>query len=82
MAKYDPLQTYLASQTGDICQLTHKRIEQIIGAELPRSARDHRPWWGNETSDRRPQARSWMDAGWKVDDGCEPQNGRVRFVRR
>ena len=81
MSKYEPLRSYLASQAGDTCQLTHKRIEQIIGTALPGSARDYRQWWANETSGNRPQA-VWMDAGWRVDDCCEPQNGRVRFVRR
>lgn len=42
-------------------------IERLIGDMLPESAYTHRAWWGNEKNKGRSQAKSWMEAGWKVD---------------
>lgn len=33
---------------------------------MPPSARNHRAWWGNHY--HNAQAKSWLDAGWLVDD--------------
>ena len=65
MAKYDPLQRYLSSQSEDGCLLTFSQIEGIIGAPLPPSARRHRSWWGNDNT--HVQAQTWMGAGWVAD---------------
>jgi hypothetical protein len=69
MSKYSPLQTYLASLpagTNDKT-LTFAQIERIIDAKLPPSAHEHRPWWANEVEGTHSHARSWLNAGWKVD---------------
>ncbi len=42
-----------------------KEIEQIIGDELPASARLYRVWWSNNLK-INPQARQWWEAGWRV----------------
>ena len=81
MAKYDPLGDYLAKQRGGACTLTHAQIEEILGAELPPIARRRRQWWGNEVAGTHVQCRSWLDSGWAVDEGCQPERGVVRFVR-
>lgn len=78
MEKYKHLGEYLTEQPGDRCTLTFSRIEEIIGASLPPSARKYPAWWGNDRT--HPQARSWMGAGWGT-DGPDIDKGRVRFVK-
>jgi hypothetical protein len=46
---------------------TFDEIEKIIGAKLPESAAQYRPWWGNEAAAGSRQCRAWLDAGWEVD---------------
>ena len=81
MGKYDPLEAHLSNSVEDECTLTHKEIEDIIGSRLPKTAKTKRQWWRNEVSGSHVRIPSWMRAGWKVVDGCEPQNGRVRLER-
>ena len=81
MGKYGPLEAHLSNHIEDECVLTHGQIEKIIRARLPKSASTARQWWGNEVSGSHVQADSWMHAGWKVADACEPEKGRVCFVR-
>lgn len=81
MAKYDPLGDFLGKQRGGACTLTHANIEEILGAPLPPGAKRHRAWWGNEADGEHVQCRSWLGSGWVVDDGCQPEQGVVRFVR-
>ena len=76
-----PWGTSSGSSRGRACTLTHAKIEEILGAGLPLSARRHRTWWGNEADGTHVQCRSWLDSGWAVDDGCQPHRGVVRFVR-
>lgn len=64
MLKYAPLAEFLSSQTEDSCTLTLAEIERIIGRRLPRSARVHPAWWGNDKS--HAQARAWMGEGWRA----------------
>ena len=77
--KYKQLGEYLTEQPGDRCTLTFGRIEEIIGASLPPSARKHPAWWGNDRT--HPQARSWMRAGWMSDGRPDIDKGQVRFVK-
>ncbi|MFN0194671.1 MAG: hypothetical protein ACKVP5_22295 [Aestuariivirga sp.] len=67
---------------GDIT-LRFQEIEPIVGARLPPSAYNHREWWSNQSDvSNRPQARSWIDAGFKVDMVQQhPRDGVVRFVK-
>lgn len=69
VGKYDPLSDYLRKQREKSNQIIiiFNDIEQIIGNELPTSARSHRSWWAN-TVGSHVQANAWMSAGWKVDD--------------
>lgn len=83
MAKYDPLQEYLAALPAGAREITlsFTQLEQIIGTSLPASARHYREWWANET---RPtshvQALAWMEAGWAVVTVNQSQDW-VRFRR-
>ena len=83
VAKYDPLSAYLLACRGNSCTLTFDRIEDIIDDPLPRSAGEYREWWSNESScaTSHVQARSWMDAGWKV-EAVRLDARQVRFARQ
>jgi hypothetical protein len=84
MAKYTPLESYLllADQKLDEIVLSFAQIEQIIGATLPPDA--YNPsgtWWRNTNDAKRPQAKAWLNAGWKI--AASNQAGKqVRFVRQ
>jgi hypothetical protein len=80
MGKYEPLREYLGRQASSQMRLTFAQIEQILGAGLPPSARQYRPWWGNEVAPGRVQARAWLDAGWRVET-VRPAEGWVVFER-
>ena len=70
MTKYEPLSQLFAGLAASRQQITlgFDEIERVIGRELPRSARDHRPWWANEATQdsRHVQCKSWLAAGWRV----------------
>lgn len=66
MGKYSALAEYLRGQAAkQEVLLTFKEIENILGFELPTSAKRHRCWWANDES--HVQAKEgWMNAGWVV----------------
>jgi hypothetical protein len=79
--RYEPLVEYLAQQAQDgqeEVELDFGRIEGILGAELPQSARSHRSWWANSASNAR--AAGWMNAGWRMAN-VDLEGERVRFER-
>lgn len=83
MGKYDPLRRFLESATPETSEikLSFRQIEQILGDELPDSARRYRPWWGNESRpSTHSQAQSWLTAHWEVDT-VDPRQKWVRFRR-
>ncbi len=67
MAKYDALHSRLRDEADEVAslRLTFDEIGEMVGP-LPPSAREYRPWWGN--NDSSPQAAAWMHAGWRVDN--------------
>jgi hypothetical protein len=67
MAKYDPLTTFLRRQEQSTVRMSFRRLEEIIAAPLPASARYDRTWWGNTVNKTRVQAHAWLHASWKVD---------------
>ena len=83
MGKYDPLRNWLRNQPGNRPTVSFDDIEDKgkIGVELPPSAREHRPWWGNETTPSSRQCRAWLDAGWRVDT-VDLSRELVTFVRK
>lgn len=67
MAKYDPLQAYLARRASPEIELAFEEVERIIGTSLPESA--GRPqWWANESSpdSNHVQCRAWHGAGYNA----------------
>lgn len=79
MGKYDPLKNFLKSQASSEAPMSFPDVENILGFELPPSARRHPAWWSNNVG-THVNARAWREVGWKtsrVDLGSE----RVTFVR-
>lgn len=80
--KYRPLYEYLLQRKDGDLIMTFSDIEDIIGSELPISARKYSAFWGNNKNGEHPYCKSWLDAGFKTVD--VPKNiieERVRFVR-
>lgn len=78
-SKYDPLREYLAARRDARVTLSFSEIESILGAALPRSAYDHRAWWGN---DAHAHADAWRVAGYRVADVKQSRaSGSVTFER-
>jgi hypothetical protein len=70
MGKYDPLTAFLRRQPAKEVRLSFQDImdEDKIGIDLPRSAREYRELWANESSPgtRHTQCVAWRRAGWHV----------------
>jgi hypothetical protein len=78
MRKYSALSEYLLKQNSISLSFGFQQIEKIIDSLLPSSAYIHRAWWANTLS--HPQAKSWLNAGWKVDD-VDLKTQLVNFIR-
>lgn len=68
MTKYEPLTTYLNLCKKTSIKLTYSEIEEILGFELPLSARKYKEWWGNGRSHPNSQSKAWEEAGYKTTD--------------
>ena len=80
--KYAPLEEYLRSAEKPEVSLTFQEIESILDLPLPRSARDHRPWWSNPRGTHvLSQQSAWLDAGYRVDSVSLGEQGWVQFRR-
>jgi len=66
-SRYAPLAIWLQSQSANQDRVQHRfqDIEEIIGGELPASARTHRSWWAND-SVGHVQSQQWLEVGWRV----------------
>jgi hypothetical protein len=84
--KYAPLEIYLQnhSVSKNEVSLSFREIEQIIGASLPASAHSYQAWWANQKDvSTRPQAKTWLNAGFVVDSVHLVSNGgSVRFRKK
>lgn len=67
MAKYDPLKHHLDGQAKAEIIMEFKDIEKVISGKLPPSAHTHRAWWANEWVGSHVHCRSWLDAGYSLD---------------
>jgi hypothetical protein len=68
--KYTPLENYLRSLPESQREITlgFEQIEGILKTRLPSSAYEDRRWWDHEKEGNHVSARSWTNAGWKVDE--------------
>jgi CBS domain-containing protein len=79
--KYVPLAEWLQSQPGKIdrVKLAFEEIEEILNADLPASAFDHREFWAND-SVGHSQSKLWLEAGWRT-AGINMTDRHVTFAR-
>ncbi|UBV44748.1 hypothetical protein LAJ19_16480 (plasmid) [Deinococcus taeanensis] len=63
--KYLPLSEYLRESSASTLTLTFAEIEDLLGCNLPPSAKKHRAWWSN-SSTGHSQAAAWLNPGWEV----------------
>ncbi|MFB9990833.1 hypothetical protein ACFFLM_02380 [Deinococcus oregonensis] len=63
--KYLPLSEYLRESSARTLTLTFAEIEDLLGFDLPPSAKKHRAWWSN-SSTGHSQAAAWLNPGWEV----------------
>jgi len=68
--KYTPFEDYLHDlpESQREVMLRFKEIERILNDKLPSSAYEDRRWWDHEKEGNHVNARSWSNAGWKVDE--------------
>jgi hypothetical protein len=80
-SRYAPLALWLQScpSKDDRVSLTFEQVEQIIGGDLPESARTHRAWWAND-SVAHVQSKQWLEVGWRVAQTSMAEE-RVTFAR-
>lgn len=80
-SRYAPLAIWLQQRplTQGKVLLTFKQIEEILGEELPTSARQHRSWWAND-SVGHVQSQQWLEVGWRVAN-VSIINEEVTFMR-
>ena len=78
--KYALLYQFLARRPVDTAelQMTFDGVEGILGFGLPDSAVTWGQWW--ENSYAHTQARSWLEAGWRV-RWSNPSKREVAFTR-
>lgn len=65
--KYRRLYAHLCSLAASEWRASFREIEDVLGFELPDSARLHRPWWANQSpGGGHSQALAWGAAGWET----------------
>jgi len=64
-SKYFPLLTFFSSLEQREVTIHFDQIEEIVGGELPQSAKNHRGWWSNR-SRGAVQAGAWLSVGFEV----------------
>lgn len=79
-SRYAPLNAHLAAipASTKTYDLPFKKITEVMGAPLPKSAYDHRAWWAN--TETHTQALAWIAAGWKV-EGVDLEKQSIHLVR-
>jgi len=80
--KYTPLENYLRDLPESQREVTlrFEQIERILNDKLPSSAYEYQAWWANEKEGNHVNARSWANAGWKV-ESLDFNAKRVKLVR-
>lgn len=76
--KYEGLKWHLMAQSHERVSMRFHEIENVMGSELPKSAKKHRPWWANNK--HHTQAAAWLEAGYETET-VEVLMRRVSFRR-
>jgi hypothetical protein len=77
MSKYQKLTQYLQNLDGESFTTDFGAIEDILGFELPASARQYPAWWANQD---KGQSTAWQSVGWKTAD-VSLGIGTITFVK-
>jgi DNA-directed RNA polymerase subunit RPC12/RpoP len=77
-ARYNPFRDFLASYRASQIHVAFEQIEGLIGTKLDTAAYTFKAWWENDPG--HPQALSWLEAGWEVDEVALDQR-RITFRR-
>jgi hypothetical protein len=84
-SKYEKLELFLRAKETSVSSvsMSFQEIETVLESSLPNSAFAYREWWANQRDTKgRPQAKAWLDAGFKVDSVNQHESaGSVEFVR-
>jgi hypothetical protein len=80
--KYTPLENYLHDLPESQREVTlrFEQIEGIMNSKLPFSAYESPKWWDHEKEGNHVNARSWTNAGWKI-ESLDLNEKWVRFIR-
>jgi len=80
--KYIPLEKYLRDLPESQREVTlrFEEIERILNVKLPSSSHEDRRWWDKEKEGNHVSARSWSNAGWKI-EGLDVNEKWVKLVR-
>jgi hypothetical protein len=76
--KYAPIGQHLSSLQKTKVSLTFSAIEEVLGFELPDSARNHDAWW--DLAGGHTHVLGWVGWGWEV-SVLDRVNGHVTFFR-
>ena len=63
--KYGRLSEHLRALQETVWRASFAEIEEVLGLDLPASARSHAAWWSNGG---HSHARAWLDAGFKTSE--------------
>jgi hypothetical protein len=79
---YAPLENYLRGlpESQREVVLGFEQIEKILNDELPSSAYESRAWWDHEKEGNHVNARSWSNAGWKI-ESLDVNGKQVKLIR-
>ena len=80
--KYTPLENYLRDLPEGQREIiiSFKQIEKILNDKLPSSAYEDQRWWKHEREGNHVNARSWSNAGWKV-ESLDVNQKWVKLIR-
>jgi hypothetical protein len=80
VTKYDGLTRHLKFRAAftNVVKLTFARIDGLIGTNLPMEAYRDESWWSNSPS--TANAKSWLNAGWEVQE-LSLKEGVVMFKK-
>lgn len=76
MSKYLKLTLYLAELDAGIWEASFEEVEDVLGFDLPSSARQYPAWWANQG---RAQSSAWQSAGWHT-TAVDVDREKVTFV--
>lgn len=79
--KYAPLFLHLSGLQTSEWSTSFRKIEDLLGFPLPKSARIYRPWWANDRSSGHSQSIAWSLAGW-ITSEVDMEAERLTFRRK